>query len=63
VRTNFGDLVPWFLTANVAAVFAWETTRQNDHAIGPGAGLLRLLLYLVLIGGGAVAVFRSRDVT
>src|SRR5262249_51652332 len=47
VRTNFGDLVPWFLTANIAAVFAWETTRQNDHAIGPEAGLLRLVPYLV----------------
>jgi hypothetical protein len=63
VRANFADLVPWFLTGNIAAVFAWETTRQNGHGIGPEAGLLRLLLYLVVIGVGAVAVFRSRDVT
>jgi hypothetical protein len=63
VRANFGDLVPWFLTGNIAAVFAWDVTRQNDHSIGPEAALLRLLLYLVLIGAGAVAVFRTRDVT
>jgi hypothetical protein len=63
VRANFGDLVPWFLTANIASVFAWEITRQDQHAVGPEAALLRLLLYLVLIGVGAGAVFRSRDVT
>jgi ABC-type transport system involved in multi-copper enzyme maturation permease subunit len=63
LRTNFADLVPWFLTGNIAAVFAWDVTRQNDHSIGPEAGLLRLLLYLVLIGAGAIVVFRSRDVT
>jgi hypothetical protein len=63
VRANFGDLVPWFLTANIASVFAWEITRQDQHAVGPEAALLRLLLYLVLIGAGAVAVFRTRDVT
>jgi hypothetical protein len=63
VRTNFGDLVPWFLTGNIAAVFGWETVRQDSHAIGPGAGLLRLVLYLLVIGAGAIAVFRQRDVT
>jgi hypothetical protein len=63
VRTNFSDIVPWFLTGNIAAVFAWDVTRQNEHAIRPEAGVGRLLLYLVLIGVGAVAVFRRRDVT
>jgi len=63
VRANLGELVPWFLTINIAAVFGWETARSDGHAIGPEAAVPRLLLYLVLIGGGAVAVFRSRDVT
>jgi hypothetical protein len=63
LRANFADIVPWFLTGNIAAVFSWETTRQNGHGIGPEAALLRLVLYLVLIGVGAVAVFRTRDVT
>jgi len=63
VRANFSDLVPWFLTGNIAAAFGWETVRSEGHSIGPEAGLLRLLLYLVLIGAGSIAVFRSRDVT
>jgi hypothetical protein len=63
VRANFGDFVPWFLTVNVASVFGWATVRADGTTIGHGASLLRLLLYLLLIGAGAVAVFRSRDVT
>jgi ABC-type transport system involved in multi-copper enzyme maturation permease subunit len=63
VRANFSDLVPWFLTGNIAAAFGWETVRSDGHSIGPEAGLLRLVLYLLLIGAGSIAVFRSRDVT
>ena len=63
VRANFDELVPWFLTANIASFYGWETVRSEGHTIEAGTAAVRLLLYLALIGAGAVAVFRRRDVT
>jgi ABC-2 type transport system permease protein len=63
VRSQIGSLVPWFLTANVGAFYAWEQVEQNGHSVTAGAGLLRLAGYVVVAGGVALAVFRQRDVT
>lgn len=63
VRGRLENLVPWFLTGNAGAFFAWEPVRQNGHVITAGSGAARMALYFVLIGGAAVAVFARRDVT
>lgn len=55
--------VPWFLTPNAGAFFAWETVRQNQRPVGPGAGTARLALYVGTAVVLAVGVFRRRDVT
>ena len=57
------EAVPWFLIPNAAAFYGWETIRTDGHSITAGAGVLRLLLDVVVIGTVAVVVFRRRDVT
>ncbi len=63
LRSQADAFVPWFLTPNAASAYGWESVTQNGHTVGPGAGTLRLALYVVLIGGGALAAFHRRDVT
>jgi hypothetical protein len=63
LRTQLPVLVPWFLTPNVAALYGWESITQNGHTVTAGAGTLRLLVYVVVVGAGALVVFRRRDVT
>jgi len=36
---------------------------ENGRVVSAGSGTLRLALYVVLIGGAALAVFHRRDVT
>ena len=62
VRTQLPQLVPWFLTPNVAALYGWESITQNDHTVTAGTGTLRLLVYAVVVVAGALVVFRRRDV-
>jgi len=65
VRGQLHDLVPWFLIPNAAAFFSWERVLPVDGAdpVTAVAGTARLALYLVLFAGGAILVFRRRDVT
>ena len=63
LRSQIDAFVPWFLTAVIASAYGWETVAQNGHTVSPGTGALKLLVYVVLVGGVAVVVFRRRDVT
>ena len=63
LRTRVSDAVPWFLIPNAAAFYGWETVRTDGHSITVGAGTLRLLLDVVVVGAVALVVFRRRDVT
>lgn len=63
LRSQIADFVPWFLTPNAAAFYGWESVTQNGHSVSPGAGTLRLALFVVVVAGGALAVFQRRDVT
>jgi ABC-type transport system involved in multi-copper enzyme maturation permease subunit len=63
IRNQVEVLIPWFLTGNAAAFYSWETVRQGGYGMTAGAGTLRLALYVVLFAGGAILVFRRRDVT
>jgi ABC-type transport system involved in multi-copper enzyme maturation permease subunit len=51
------------LTVNAAAFFGWEEIRVNGREMGPEAALLQLLLWILVLGGAAAAVFARRDVT
>jgi ABC-type transport system involved in multi-copper enzyme maturation permease subunit len=62
LRGQVDDAVPWFLTSNVGAFYAWEAVTQNAHTVSAGSGALRLVLYVGLIGGAALLVFQRRDV-
>lgn len=65
VRNQLKDIIPWFITANAGAFYSWQTVTQSDpgYDVSAVAGTLRLALYLVLFCGGAILVFRRRDVT
>jgi hypothetical protein len=62
LRGLASSTVPWFLTLNVAALYAWEPVEQLGHVVEPGAALGRVALFVVVVAGGALAVFRRRDV-
>ena len=51
------------LTSVGGAFYGWERVSQNGQSVAAGSGTLRLAVYVVLIGGAALAVFRRRDVT
>lgn len=53
---------PWLLTVSTGALYGWQRVSINGHGVGPVGGTLHLALYLVVIGGVALAVFRRRDV-
>jgi ABC-2 type transport system permease protein len=63
LRSQIDAFVPWFLTPVVGSTYGWESVTQNGHTVSPGSGALKLVLYVVLFAGVAVAVFRRRDVT
>jgi ABC-type transport system involved in multi-copper enzyme maturation permease subunit len=56
------ETAPWTLTVSSAAFFGWRTYTLSGHRVGPVAGTLHVLLYVVVIGGAALAVFARRDV-
>jgi ABC-2 type transport system permease protein len=63
LRANVDQTIPWMLTISTAAFYGWERLTDNGHAVSGAGGLLHLALYLVLLGGAALAVFARRDVT
>ncbi len=63
LRGQVDSAIPWFLTINVGAFYAWETVAQNGQSVSAGPAGLRVALYVVLLGGAALAVFQRRDVT
>jgi ABC-type transport system involved in multi-copper enzyme maturation permease subunit len=63
LRGQLSAAVPWFLIPNAAAFYGWEAIRSDGHSVAAGAGALRLLLYLVVVGVVALGVFQRRDVT
>jgi ABC-type transport system involved in multi-copper enzyme maturation permease subunit len=63
LRGQVDSVIPWFLTINVGAFYAWETVAQNGQTVTAGPGGLRVAWYVVLLGGAALAGFQRRDVT
>jgi ABC-type transport system involved in multi-copper enzyme maturation permease subunit len=63
LRVRVKDLIPWMLTSVGGAFYSWDRVAANGRSVSAGTGTLRLVLYVVLIGGGALAVFHRRDVT
>jgi len=56
------ETAPWLLTVSAAAFFGWRSYSLGGHHVGPLGGTLHVLLYLVAVGGVALAVFARRDV-
>ena len=63
LRVQVEDLIPWMLTPVGGAFYGWEPVAQNGRSVSAGSGTVRLALYVVLIGGAALAAFGRRDVT
>jgi ABC-2 type transport system permease protein len=54
---------PWILTLNAAAFYGWEPTSLNGHTVSGGAGTVRIVLYVLVVGAAALVTFTRRDVT
>jgi hypothetical protein len=63
LRANVDETIPWTLIISTAAFYGWERLTEAGHAVTGAAGLLHLALFLVVLGGAAIAVFARRDVT
>jgi ABC-type transport system involved in multi-copper enzyme maturation permease subunit len=62
LSANVKATTPWMLTLSAGALYGWESTSLNGHRVTAVGGTLHLVLYLVLVGGAALVVFRRRDV-
>ena len=63
LRGQVDSVIPWLMTINIGAFYAWESVAQNGHTATAGPGGLRIALYAVLLVGAALALFQRRDVT
>ncbi len=63
LQGNVHVVTPWLLVENLIAAFGGEETRMSGYTMEPLAGALVIVLYLVVLGGAALATFARRDVT
>ncbi len=63
LRGQVSSTIPWLLTSSAAAFYGWQPVTSNGQSVTAGAGALHLVIYVVVIGAGALVVFQRRDVT
>lgn len=63
LQANVKAVTPWMLLLNVGAFFQGESVSVSRHTLEPASGAVVMAVYLVVVAGGALAVFARRDVT
>ena len=63
LQANVKAVTPGMLLLNVGAFFRGESVTISRHTLEPVTGALVMAIYLVVVAGGALAVFARRDVT